>query len=459
MERHLLILWLAAALITLAQCGGGPPPPPMPVQPTPAANAADFFVERHGNRLSVNGQPFRFAGTNVYWIGLDENVGGVDYPTTFRVNDALATAKEMGATVIRAHAAVSVGCARCIKPDLASVNEAALAHVDYAVMAARQYGLRLILPLVDNYAYYHGGSHTFTDWRGLPKDDFYTNRQVIADFKAYVAIILNRVNTYTGVAYKDDPTIMAWETGNELRPPTKWTGEIADFVKGIAPRQLVADGNVTIDSAALSILSVDMYSLHFYPMDRLVLVRSAEQVTAAGKVFFVGEFDWNNAKGGDSLARFLSAIRDSQTVAGDLYWTLFGHSDNYGYVNSNGDYKLHYPGETVNMRERAQLLRAHAFAMRGLAPPAHSPPAAPQITRVGAEIAWRGVAGADTYTVERASAGPDGPWQVICDRCASDYDTPWQIPAPITGPAWYRVRAYNLDGLAGPYSPPQTASP
>jgi len=39
--------------------------------------------------------------------------------------------------------------------------------------------------------------------------------------------LLNHVNTYTCLAYKNDPTIMAWETGNELDPPTSWTQTIS----------------------------------------------------------------------------------------------------------------------------------------------------------------------------------------------------------------------------------------
>jgi hypothetical protein len=34
--------------------------------------------------------------------------------------------------------------------------------------------------------------------------------------QAYITTIITRVNSYTGVPYYADPTILAWETGNEL---------------------------------------------------------------------------------------------------------------------------------------------------------------------------------------------------------------------------------------------------
>ena len=71
------------------------------LQPTHAV--PNTFVVRSGSQLLLKGKPFRFSGANIYWLGLDENVDGLDYPTTFRVDDALATAKEMGATVVRSH--------------------------------------------------------------------------------------------------------------------------------------------------------------------------------------------------------------------------------------------------------------------------------------------------------------------------------------------------------------------
>ncbi len=114
------------------------------------------FVTRSGSKLILGGQRFRFAGANVYWLGLDENVGGIDYPTHFRVDDVLTTAETMGATVVRSHTlGISVGCKPCIEHSLGVFNPAAFEHIDSTIQAANAHHLRLILPLVDNWAYQH----------------------------------------------------------------------------------------------------------------------------------------------------------------------------------------------------------------------------------------------------------------------------------------------------------------
>ena len=41
-----------------------------------------------------------------------------------------------------------------------------------------------------------------------------------------IEYLLNRKNVYTGIQYKDDKAVFAWETGNELQAPQDWTNEI-----------------------------------------------------------------------------------------------------------------------------------------------------------------------------------------------------------------------------------------
>ena len=341
------------------------------------AQAAPDFIRRSGNQLLLNGQPFRFAGTNIYWLGLDESSGTLDYPSAFRVSDALATAKEMGVTVVRAHTlGISTGCSQCIMPSAGVYNEAALVKVDYAIKQAGSLGLRLLIPLTDNYHYYHGGKHNFTDWRGVGEDAFYTDPNVIADFQSYIKHMLNRVNTLTGVAYKDDPTIMGWETGNELISPASWTATIADFIKSQDRNHLVVDGKYWVDRGSLLTPSVDIHSDHLYPMDINRLTSDANDTSKANKVFIVGEYDWNNQQGGPPLTDFLTSVVNNP-VAGTFFWFLLSHDDTHGYLAQRDGFGLQYPGPTPDWRNRAQLLRNHAYAIRGQAVPPPGLPDAP----------------------------------------------------------------------------------
>ena len=276
--------------------------------------------------MILDGHPFRFAGANLHWLGLDDST---TYPSQFRVDDGLDVAKEMGLTVVRAHSlGISTGCSNCIEPSLGVFNKTALEHVDYAINAARERGIRLIIPLTDNWRYSIGGKHNFTDWRGITDENqFYFNTQVIQDFEAYIKTLLNHVNIYTGIAYKNDPTIMAWETGNELDPPTTWTQIISAYIKSIDHNHLVVDGRSGIDPYAASLANVDIVSDHYYPKSITELKNDALRAERARKVFVVGEFDWNDANGGDTLSSFLSAIESNPAVAGDLFWELWSHDD------------------------------------------------------------------------------------------------------------------------------------
>jgi mannan endo-1,4-beta-mannosidase len=245
----------------------------------------------------LNGKPWKAVGANIYWLGLDENVTPpagepyyapftASYPTKGRITEAMAVVRAMGGTMIRAHTlGVSTGNPLSVMPALGTVNKQAFDSIDWAVYQAREYGLRLLVPLTDNFDYYHGGKYNFLRWAGFnltqshdsnnPQiQQFYTNQTVVAAFKDYIKVLLTHVNQYTNMTYADDPTIFAYESGNEMcgpiwgdmNVPREWLSEIASYVKSLAPKKLFVDGTYGVNATHLDIPQVDILSDHYYPI-------------------------------------------------------------------------------------------------------------------------------------------------------------------------------------------------
>ena len=51
-------------------------------------------------------------------------------------------------------------------PDGETFQEENFASMDFAVMRAGQLGLKLVVPLTDEWNYFHGGIQDFLGWRG-----------------------------------------------------------------------------------------------------------------------------------------------------------------------------------------------------------------------------------------------------------------------------------------------------
>ena len=140
---------------------------------------------------------------------------------------------------------LSPQCAPRARPDSTRhaqvFNESALDAADYAIYRGGQLGIRFVVPLTDNWRYYHGGKHHFVDWTGGGNEDtFYTSAAAVAAFKSYIRHRLAHVNPYTNRSAGDEPAILAWETGNELQTSTAaWGIDIATFIKSLAPNALV----------------------------------------------------------------------------------------------------------------------------------------------------------------------------------------------------------------------------
>jgi mannan endo-1,4-beta-mannosidase len=466
----------------------------------------DEFVQRADTKLLLGGEDFRYSGPNIEWLGL-EGYGPLDpmgphYPSRFEVDDALDTAKMMGARVIRSQTmGDSIGCELCIEPKLGQFNQDAFRQLDYVLKAAHDRGLRLIVTLVGDCANckQSGAGEYFKDRGTTGYKDFFADPVVIARFEKHIEALLNHKSSFTGVYYKDDTTILAWENCNScgliasmtgsssVASIIKWVDTIGAFIKSIDKKHLYEDNSyfLALDKtgAFLDSKTPDIITSEYYPhweaafnmggekTTAVTFPKQAALVTGHGKVYVVTEFGWDVTDWATQadLEKVLTTIKNDPNISGDLFWALQAHNNNFGWqpIPANvpnemfakrGEtgqwWALYYGGiNTVimtkeDMAARAELLRTHAFEIAGGPMPAHAIPPTPVVTfEGGGLVAWRGSAGAVKYSIERKDSDT---WTVICDKCATDADTPWIDPKPsldIFG-AEYRVTAFNADGKA-----------
>ena len=112
------------------------------------------------------------------------------------------------------------------------------------------------------FPYAAGGAMAYVKWAhaageraadGAPlrrREDFFTSRLCRDWFKAFVSLMLTRVSSVTGVAYRDDPAIFAWELINEPRVQgdasgdvlQAWIEDVAAYAKTLDDAHLLTVG-------------------------------------------------------------------------------------------------------------------------------------------------------------------------------------------------------------------------
>jgi hypothetical protein len=447
------------------------------VQPAKAQSGFEQFITVHGDQLMDGSQPFRFISFNLPNLQMIEDnlpFAGTNawrLPDEFEVRDGLATVRQMGGTVARIYA-ISVtrtnelpGTPRHVLGP-GRFNEEAFRELDLALKIANEQGIRLIIPLVDNWKW-QGGRADYAGWRGKTRDDFWTDPQIIADFKETVRFVLTRTNTLTGVRYCDDKAVLCWETGNELSSPPGWTREIAAYIKSLDHNHLVMDGfgSSELRPESLAMPEVDIVTTHHYPSRRNLktfaeVIRENWEMARGKKPYVIGEFGFVSTA---QMRDAMKTIMDTG-MAGGLLWSLrFRDRDGGFYWHSepsggNRFKAFHWPGSIAGAEydeiNLMALARSNAFAIRGLKPPSIPAPAPPKLLPItdAAVISWQGSVGAQNYIVERAPA-KKGAWTVAgkgIDESLVQYRPLFCDESAPKGKWYYRVRAVNESGVSEP---------
>ncbi|KAJ6360856.1 hypothetical protein OIU77_004807 [Salix suchowensis] len=241
--------------------------------------------------------------------------------------------------------------------------------LDHVIAEARQHGIRLLLSLVNNLKAY-GGKTQYVNWAweegiGLSSlnDSFFFDPSIKRYFKHYVKTLLTRKNTITGIEYRNDPTIFAWELMNEPRcisDPSgdtlqDWIEEMSAFVKTIDKNHLLTVG---LEVPAIDFASVHIYPDHWFPhlefedklkyVSKWMLSHIEDGHYELNKPVFFTEFGLSNLNKDfqpSQRDRFYKTIFDiiyksakrKRAGAGALIWQLFVEgmdefNDDFGFV-------------------------------------------------------------------------------------------------------------------------------
>jgi len=389
-------------------------------------------------------------------------------PNEFEIHDALQSVALMGGTVVRTYT-LSVrkptDTPQVVRHVLGpgQFHEEAFVTLDRVLANASELGVRVILPLVDNWSYW-GGVAEYAAFRGKPRQDFFKDAQLIADFERTVAHVLLRTNTLNGRAYRADPTIYAWETGNELGSPDAWSSRIAGFIKQHDSEHPVIDGTYgpRIREHALTDSNIDIVSSHHYApvAETLAAIDENVRLIRGRKRYLIGEFGLLTAADTERVLRH--AV--NQPIDGILLWSLRSHNRDggfYHHMEKPPFQAYHFPGSLLGHDYEEQgvmrLMRHFAFSVRREEVPVLPAPAAPSLLPVSplGEVRWRGSVGARHYVIERQT--DHGIWEIVATR-VDEAQTPYRAgyvdeTAPIGATVRYRVVAANETGLSQPSLP------
>lgn len=256
MKRTLLPLLLLAGAVS-AGCDAG------------SADTGRFVRVEQG-RFLLDGEPYYFIGTN-FWYGpiLGSQGPGGDRERLGRELDALC---RLGVTNLRvlvgADGEEGVPCK--IEPILQTApgvyDEALLDGLDYFMCEAASRDMKVVLYLTNSWEW-SGGFSQYLMWAGagkapIPGIDgwdpfrkyaagFATDSRAQELFADHVRFIVGRTNRYSGVKYRDDPTLFSWQICNEPRAFSsenkeafaRWIGATARLIRSIDPNHMVSTGS------------------------------------------------------------------------------------------------------------------------------------------------------------------------------------------------------------------------
>jgi mannan endo-1,4-beta-mannosidase len=212
-------------------------------------------------KFVLDGRPYYFVGAN-FWQGMNLAVDGRGGDRN-RLVAELDHLQRLGVTNLRVMASSegpNTEPYRMVPALMISPGEydaSVLDGLDYLLAEMGKRNMRAVMVL-NNYWQWSGGMAQYVAWHTgtaipYPGDwgtfmaysaNFYDCAECQAWYRAHITAIVNRTNPYTGLVYRDDPAIFAWELANEPRRyPDEWIDDTAGYIKSLDPNHLVTTGS------------------------------------------------------------------------------------------------------------------------------------------------------------------------------------------------------------------------
>ncbi len=365
------------------------------------------FVRVRGTQFSLLDKPFRFVGANASIMhGTNERK---------HYDDVLAAIESDGLKVVRIWAlgeqpapgqphhpyyAFRIGEEGWV--------QASFVHLDRVLAAAKKRNLKAIVVLANRWKDY-GGIGTYMSWAGIkvPRDprgetlptmlsSFYACTQCQSLYRAHVQKVITRTNSITGVPYREDPTIMAWELINEASAVTArdeetllyWVRDTARFVRTLDQNHMVSAGHIGYGTRrerevwrkVQALPEVDFADTHSYPLGDSRVSSSArlqhwieDPISIAHlelkKPLIFGEFGFERGTRfgeGAGRARWMEAFLShaaARGAGGALVWNYEPRQNQRRRHSISDD-----PQDAASMSVR-RVLRTQALAFASTPPP------------------------------------------------------------------------------------------
>lgn len=249
------------------------------------------FVAVEGTRFTVGGEPFHFVGANVAVMHGPAHRAAMEATLDAAHADGLSVVRLWALGEYDADAPAWAD-AYAFRRGPSDWLDPALVHLDRTLEACRVRGLRAIVVLANRWSDY-GGLGTYARWALVPFTPgeggsvgtselgrLYERPEVRDLYRAHVERIVGRTSSITGVPYRDEPTIVAWELANELEASrrdaaalVRWVEAEAAHVRSLDPRHLVSAGHVGYSTSSerrtwrdvAGARGIDYADAHAYP--------------------------------------------------------------------------------------------------------------------------------------------------------------------------------------------------